>query len=342
MCGRFAHTPGLTMKGIEDVTPFIWIPGQGIDALASQRLQNRYSRPSQPMGEAWFMGEKREMYTELLECEATQLSSGDVDRYLFEIASGVRSFGTLCSSPRHEWESWFLYFLAQFSSPQYVTRNHNWAFVPTLISTLMIFYPDSDYVRPDEPHFRSDILATLGRTLMEPRFWTNGEINIRHKFHDDDSGRTLLWDFYKTNELFSASIFLCWKYLRIDEIETWFRSVLQIESVYWRAQLLMWLLGAHSFFSGEVTQPAQLKRRKPNLSWEDSENLLDGFYEDHPRRAEPDVFLQIESIEALASAVAKHLSPELFFAWLDSFAKCHGLQGELLEMPEQFFDTFFS
>lgn len=134
--------------------------------------------------------------------------------------------------------------------------------------------------------------------------------------------------------------------MRAEQIETWFRSVLDIESVHWRAQLLIWLLGARSFLNGEITQPEQLKKwrpkigqMQPSISWEYS-HLLDGFYEGYPRRAEPDLFLKSENIVALKLAVAKFITPEFFFGWLDDFAKSDSLQSELLEMPDQFFETF--
>ncbi len=179
------------MKQNEETSaPFVWIPGQGIDAEASLRLQHRYPRPSQPMGEAWFMGEERGVFTSLLECEATALSSFEVDVCFSEMLGGVRSFGTLDFAPRYEWESWFLYFLVQFTAPEHIAEEYGWA--STLISGLMMFYPDADHLREHDPQFRSDVLATLGRVLMESFFWMDGEINIRHELHQIKSPRFLL------------------------------------------------------------------------------------------------------------------------------------------------------
>ncbi len=83
---------------------FLWIPGQGIDRLALARLRSHFPQPSEPMGEAWFMGERR-MFTYLL---------GDLDRLpvealqepLAELASGTGSFG-----PQAEWQAWYPYLL---------------------------------------------------------------------------------------------------------------------------------------------------------------------------------------------------------------------------------------
>lgn len=161
------------MNKNEDVAgAYVWIPGQGIDASASRRLRERYPRPTQPMGKAWFIGETRKMYPEMLDCEAPQLEN--VNQYLFEILSGVKCFGTLDFEPRYVWESWFLYFLAQCTTPQ------NFDSDSTLISGLMICCPDVDKMREREPQFLADVLATSGRVLLEPQFWTNGEININH------------------------------------------------------------------------------------------------------------------------------------------------------------------
>lgn len=320
----------MSKKVTNAAMPFVWFPGQGIDEAASQRLCSR-GRPTLPMGEAWFMGGERAMFTELLDCEASELPR--IDHYLSVILSGTKIFGTLDFAPRREWESWFRYFLAHFNAP------NNFDGDSTFISGLMIFYPEADKLRKYEPQTLHDILATVGRVILEPKFWTKGEINITHEAEKIGS-RYLFCDYQNTNDLFSASMFLCWKYLRPEQIETWFQSVLDIESAGWRAQVMVWLLGAHSFLNGAITQPAQLKKRKPDITWTYSD-YLDGFYEGYPHADEAAPFLKPENIVAMQSAIEKLVTPALFFQWLDSFAQHDYLRYQVLGVSEQFFETFF-
>lgn len=46
---------------------FVWQPGQGIDPAALARLRAKLKRPARPMGEAWFMGNDRHYFNELLD-----------------------------------------------------------------------------------------------------------------------------------------------------------------------------------------------------------------------------------------------------------------------------------
>ena len=45
---------------------YLWRPRRGIDTVALARLCASFPRPHELMGEAWFMGDKRRMYDELL------------------------------------------------------------------------------------------------------------------------------------------------------------------------------------------------------------------------------------------------------------------------------------
>ncbi len=69
--------------------PFVWVPGQGPDPVALDRMRRAFPKPNAPMGEAWFMGSKRQMYPRLAEDLAT-LPDGDITKALEEIASGTQ------------------------------------------------------------------------------------------------------------------------------------------------------------------------------------------------------------------------------------------------------------
>jgi hypothetical protein len=81
--------------------PFLWTPGQGPDSAAVERLQKHSPRPREPMGEAWFMGEKREMFDYLLHANPSDLELNQLARPLEEVASGNSCFG-----PMREWHEW--------------------------------------------------------------------------------------------------------------------------------------------------------------------------------------------------------------------------------------------
>ena len=313
---------------------FVWIPGQGIDEAASLRLRHRYPRPSQPMGEAWFMGKERGTFGELPKREAVDLSWSELSFPLFEAMTGAQNFGDL-KQERNEWESWFFYYLAHYTSPQHFDANPMW------VTGFVLFFPDSRHVREHDSQFLPDVLATLGRVILEPRFWTKGEINITREVDDTSSTRYLFCDYQTTNDLFSASMFMCWKYLHPEQIETWFGSVLEVQSAHWRAQLLLWLLGVWPLLNREATLITQLKGRKPNVQWEDSW-LLDGFYNGYPHNPEPEAFLHEENIEALRNAIQKHITLELFFTWLDSFEQNEHLHYQVLGLSELFFEKFIA
>src|SRR5262245_14259846 len=73
---------------------FVWQPGVGRDPDALARLRTQFRRPPEPMGEAWFMGERRRMFHEL-GGDLGQISAGDLQKPLQEIASGTSSFGPM-------------------------------------------------------------------------------------------------------------------------------------------------------------------------------------------------------------------------------------------------------
>src|SRR5258708_25808974 len=73
---------------------FLWVPGQGPDAVALDRMAKAFAKPKNPMGEAWFIGEVREMYPELLG-DLDQLTDEQIYKPLEELARGISSFWQL-------------------------------------------------------------------------------------------------------------------------------------------------------------------------------------------------------------------------------------------------------
>ena len=141
---------------------FCWMPGQGADAKALHRMSEAFRRPRRPMGEAWFMGEEREMYPELLG-DLDQLSDEQLTVPLVEIASGTSSFG-----PMDEWTEWYHYLLPRLLERQW--PRHIYHPAELLVTGFIAQHPDSKGGSP-YASFRSDALATLGQYIMSQHFW---------------------------------------------------------------------------------------------------------------------------------------------------------------------------
>src|SRR5687767_8541954 len=93
---------------------YLWIPGRGIDLTALQRMRSQFPKPSKPMGEAWFMGEERRMFTVLLP-HLNDISTFDMQTPLTEIASGFSCFG-----PLEEWSDWYLEWPSSIAALSYL------------------------------------------------------------------------------------------------------------------------------------------------------------------------------------------------------------------------------
>jgi hypothetical protein len=141
---------------------FFWRPGESYDKQAVARICDNFKRPVDPMGEAWFMGNERRMYTEL-SGDLRQLPVDTLTKALYEITSGTSCFG-----PFDEWNVWFHYLLGrliprgcEFSGCQFLLES--------LITAFISQYPSGVRVEP-YPGFLDDSLNSLGRCLMDSTF----------------------------------------------------------------------------------------------------------------------------------------------------------------------------
>lgn len=136
---------------MSEMKEFLWIPGQGPDRAALERMRSHFSRPREAMGEAWFMGEQGRMFTELLG-NLDEISTFDLQKPLEEIANGLICFGRF-----EEWIAWYHYLLAAL-----MPRAHE-VFVDSLVEYLVTCFiaayrdgvSDAPY-----PGFREDALLT--------------------------------------------------------------------------------------------------------------------------------------------------------------------------------------
>ncbi|WP_126012809.1 hypothetical protein [Sphingomonas zeae] len=238
---------------------FLWTPGVGPDRTALLRMARAFPKPAAPMGEAWFMAPEREMYPQLLGDIAT-LPDDAVMQPLEEIASGSSNFGLLA-----EWVEWFHYLL-----PQLIVRR--WKptyFQPAerLFTAFMNQHPDVEGTLP-YPEFYDDALHTLGRYIMSPIFWPDGELDFANCL-SKWTGPSGVAGWWRAGNLISASLFFSAKYLAASNVEAWFRSVIGISDRHWQLQVITWLTGANPILTGEINQPAELPENGPfDVGWD--------------------------------------------------------------------------
>jgi len=314
--------------------PFTWIPGIGPDAEVLARMEDFFPKPTEPMGEAWFMGEKRKMFTALCKKRLSQISTKYLQDCLTEIA-GTSAFG-----PRAEWDSWYHYLLPRLI-PRCFENYLGEYLVEYLITALITVYPVNILER--YMGFREDVLCTLGQVIMDPSLWNREEIIVGKMLHRawPEYAERPGWGWHKASGDFSAMMFLCWKYLDAGQIDRWLQSVFAIRSTHWQAQLLVWLLGSRSVSRGEVTQPAQFDKVQPEIDWAYS-HTLDGHYDGNYQSPTIHPFLSAENLKAFRKALQRYLTPDMFLQWVEAIEKYPYLKEELCTLPDQFMAAFFS
>lgn len=183
---------------------FLWTPGNGVDPFALGRLRAHFPRPTEPMGEAWFMGDERRMFRELLG-SLDAITTRDLQEPLAEISTGTGSFG-----PMKEWNTWYHYLLGAL-----LPRNHE-SFVSYLLESLltgfMAIYPNGIYREPYKG-FREDVLLTLGRCMMDSMCWNGSDIAIGKVLRQSNNNPNHVWVWWDASGDFTASMFFCMKYL---------------------------------------------------------------------------------------------------------------------------------
>lgn len=307
---------------------YAWSPGVGIDPVALARLREHFRRPKTPMGEAWFMGDERRHFPELMG-DLDALAAGDILRPLGEIASGTTSFGQ-----RQEWRDWFHYLLAQR-----VADDREWAgetLTELLVTGFMAHYPEDTTDAP-YPEFLQDVLATLGRSLMEPRCWKEGDIVVGRLLHRSNRNPHQVWRWWDASGDLSACLLLCAKYLPHPQMQGWFRSVLAIESPHWRAQIIVWLIGAHGLLTGVTRAPAELDPAAyPALVWGWSHCLRSSTTTGEGEIIPIADWLPRQTRTLLLDEVRAGLTDDVFLGWLESINRVDYLQRELADLPSTF------
>lgn len=308
---------------------FFWLPGQGPDPDALARLRAHFPRPRETMGEAWFMGDERKMFPELLG-DIGQLSCRDLQEALEEIASGTSCFGEM-----GEWTDWYHHLLGPL-----VPRGHEFhieSLLEYLVTAFIAIHPRDDGAEP-YAGFREDALRTLGQCMMEPACWDGNDICVGRFLHRSNRNPARIWGWWDASGDFSASMFFCLKYLPPPLVPDWIDSVFAIPSPHWRAQVLVWLLGAKDVLSGRIGWPSQFEDASvARVRWAWSHCLRPDLAGVQGTLSARDGCLISEAAcDAVLRAVRAYFTPGRFLEWLESFDRVPYVRDELTHLPRDF------
>ncbi len=308
---------------------FLWTPGDGIDASALARLRTHFPRPAEPMGEAWFMGSQRRMFP-ALQGKLDEVPTQELQDALGEIASGTSSFGR-----KAEWDEWYHYLLGA------LLPCHHDGFVSYLLEPLltgfMAIHPNGIHQAP-YAGFEDDVLRTLGRCMMDGQGWNGTDIAVGKLLHRSNDNPNRVWGWADASGDFSGSMFFCLKYLPDDAVEPWLRSVFDIPSPHWRAQVMVWLIGAHDLLDGSVQWPAGLPEgASPNVQWEWSHCLradMASAVDDGKASTRP--FIPAARCAIVRRLVQTYFTDRRIQAWWDGIQTNPDLASELNALPDSF------
>ncbi|MCF7220753.1 hypothetical protein [Marilutibacter chinensis] len=293
-------------------------------------MRDHFRRPAEPMGEAWFMGERR-MF-DLLLGDLEELSLEELREPLEEIASGNSSFG-----PMDEWTAWYRYLLAQLV-PRHTERSFD-SLYQHLVTAFIAVHPR----RIDEPYpgFADDARQTLGRCLMDPSRWTGDRLAVPAPEDPFAGGRRAAFEWNVACGDFSAGMFFCAKYLDEDELDAWLDSVFAIRCPLWTSQLYNWLLAAHPLLAGRVLELAKLDSDlSTNVVWLGAHVLKGDFSGVHEPSPSPLPLLSPDRCEAVLAGARRHVSEASYFAWLDAIKPYPYLETMQGGAPSRFADVF--
>lgn len=305
-----------------------WTPGDGPDTALLLRMQSHFDRPHEAMGEDWFMGHDREMYTYLLDSDPDELEASWLEEPLEAIASGTSSFGSLA-----EWCSWFHYLLPRLVP---IALNSGYGELQELLVTDFVTQYPAGVADAPYNGFREDALRTLGMAIMDASKWQHGNIRVGHVLWPAPAVEDIGWGWWRASPDFSSSMFFCIKYLAPQELTGWLESVFAIDDPHWRAQLMVWLVGAYPLLSGSVEQPAELFMEEPCIDWAWSHCLRGSYSGDRQGPAPTVPFLGQSNLAAFRQSLSRSLTEAVFDDWCVSITSVDYLAREAAHLPYMF------
>jgi hypothetical protein len=286
------------------MTDIRWIPGEGPDEAALERLRKRFPRPSSPMGEAWFMGQNRRMFDALMARDPASWPEEEIEEALSESASGPICFGHM-----REWSEWFPYLLHASIGRVDVWRPMS--IFSGLVANVMVHCPNRAQC-PYGETFIDDVLATLGRLPMAERFWFDRKMTDRSAFQPVQ--RWPVGVILADQGDLHAAYWLMAKYLLPDRMEGWLRSVMAIADPAWGCGFLSWLVHAEPIFEAPERWPG-CDENLPGF-WIGASALSGEIASSQGEIAvDSGPFLESANVASLQLALTRTLDPKRLIAW---------------------------
>ena len=118
----------------------------------------------------------------------------------------------------------------------------------------------------------------------------------------------------------------------------WFASILDIDSPHWRAQVIVWLVGANDLLRGHVHWPSEFQiGARPSVSWDWSHCLRSELaVSDNSGAPAVSSLLPEASRAKVLEVVHSYFTDEAFLEWLQSIDRVPYLKQELAEIPSTF------
>ena len=247
---------------------FKWTPGVGPNESILALMREAAPKPDAAMGEAWFMGETRKMFTELYD-DFESTSTQYLQEVLRDISGVAHAFGL-----HQEWEDWFRYLLPRIV-PRCDERFVHWLFENLCSAFLQIELATNN--RGYGEYDRNAILQTLGQVIMTESRWKDGRIVVGNILHPSNKNPAKWWGWPNVSGDLAAALIVCLRLVDDRDLDGWVESIFAIDCPYWHAQLLTWHVGARVLLNEELQFPSQFKmwtanddNRNPSICWEDS------------------------------------------------------------------------
>lgn len=244
----------------EERTTFLWQPGHGPSLSALKRLKAEFPKPAKPCGEAWFLGKTRHLYSELLSQNLEAIAPSQIESIFFEMTSGWSCFGA-----EDNWDDWYHYLL------YYLLENgdcRSGELIQSLCSAAFVI--DLHDGKTPYAQYRSDLLWSLGQSVMHPSLWhaTDEPTNESAPELIEDIHQIFDWNFRAgCSQAISTSMFLCLDLLSERQMDDWLQSILRIECIYWKANILCWFVGANELLFAPELFCKEKSGITPDISW---------------------------------------------------------------------------
>ncbi len=131
------------------------------------------------------------------------------------------------------------------------------------------------------------------------------------------------------------------KYLPDALLPEWIQSVLEIRSPHWRAQLMVWLVGAHGLLSGRIGWPSEfIVGQVPSVSWAGSHSVGPDQMSVERRISGEGVFVRDFARNHVLAAARAYFTSDRFLEWLSSFDQVPYVRDELTHLSGDFEELY--